>query len=159
MRLQLTRATDLALRALVQLAAMDGRIGGGTLTSRIGTTTGLLPQIMHPLVDQRWVDSMRGPRGGYSLLVPLEDIDLMSVIEAVEGVTDTGQCVLADQACGSSLPCALHQAWQRARSVLTEQLAAMSVATLTAGSHGGPPHAVVPSAPVVVSTPSEERTS
>lgn len=142
MRLQLARATDLAVRALLELQHGDGRTGGSQLAARIETTAGLLPQIMRPLIDRRWVDSVRGPQGGYSLSVCLDAIDLMSVIETMEGPTDTGRCVLADQVCASSLPCALHDAWQRARLVLMDELAAMPVSILVAVPYGGPPHAL-----------------
>lgn len=144
MRLQLARATDLAVRALVVLGDADYRTPGTELADRIGTTPGLLPQIMRPLIGRGWVDSVRGPQGGYTLAVPLHDIGVLAVIDAVEGPSDTGECVLADQVCTSQLPCALHDAWQRARATLLSELATMSISALTIVPGGGPPHASQP---------------
>jgi DNA-binding IscR family transcriptional regulator len=40
------------------------------------------------------------------------------VIEAVDGVTDDGRCVVADRVCDGAAPCSLHGAWTKARSEL-----------------------------------------
>lgn len=145
MRLQLTNASDLAVRALLVLGAMaraEGdvvpeRLGGESIAAAIGTSPGLLPQVMRPLVRAGWVDGRPGPGGGYHLLVTLEDIDVLAVIEAVEGPTDSRRCVLIDRPCQPEGPCALHEPWTRARTLLIHELAATSLASLTEAATGG----------------------
>ena len=113
-----------ALRAL----ADGGRTKGPDLAASIGTTPGFVSQVVTPLVKAGWVRSDPGPTGGYSLIVELADVSVLAVIEAVEGVTETGECVLADQPCDQTDSCALHVPWQRARDRLLRELAAVSVA-------------------------------
>jgi Rrf2 family protein len=76
---------------------------------------GFMPQVLSPLVRRGWVGSDPGPTGGYSLRVAPEEISVLDVIEAIEGVTDTTNCVLADRPCSEQGPCSLHVPWSSAR--------------------------------------------
>jgi Rrf2 family protein len=117
----------LAVRALRALGDVE-RIKGSELADRIGTTSGFVSQVVNPLVKAGWMRSEPGPTGGYSLTVELADVSVLAVIEAVEGATESGRCVLADGPCSESGSCALHVPWQRARDGLLRELAAVSVA-------------------------------
>src|SRR5438067_2141922 len=74
MRLELTRRTDLAARALAVLAAADRRLKAGEVAEALGTTTGFVPQVLAPLIRRSWVDSAPGPTGGYALTAELRDL-------------------------------------------------------------------------------------
>jgi Rrf2 family protein len=128
-RLEVTRKSDLAVRALRTLAdlAPGHRIKGPDLAERVGSTPGFVAQVVTPLVRAGWVASEPGPTGGYSLRVDLTSVSVLAVVEAVEGPTDTGRCVLADRPCSETGPCALHTAWQRARAELLRELDGTSV--------------------------------
>ncbi len=138
MRLEVRRQSDLAVRALRALAETD-RVKGPRLAERIDTTTGFVSQVMTPLVRAGWVSSDPGPTGGYSLTVDLADVSVLAVIEAIEGPTETGLCVLADRPCDETGSCALHVPWQRARDGLLRELAAVSVADDSVHGDLGPP--------------------
>ncbi len=138
MRLEITRRTDLATRALLMLDGVDRneRTKAAALAEAVGTTPGFLSQAMSPLVANGWVRSDPGPTGGYRLTADLAEVSVLDVIEAVEGPTDDGRCVLEDRACaasGASGPCALHQPWLHARGDLLGRLAATPLAGLAAG--------------------------
>lgn len=142
MRLEITRRAELAVRALALLgertsAEATGRTKGQRLAADLGTTTAFLPQVLAPLVKAGWVRSDPGPSGGYALQVPLGSVSVLEVIEAVDGATDDGRCVVADRACRAATPCVLHGAWRQARSELTRRLDALSVAEL--GTDGTAP--------------------
>jgi Rrf2 family protein len=128
MRLEVTRKADLAVRALVTVAGSGGRVKAGELALLLDTTAGFVPQVMTPLVRAGWVRSDPGPTGGYTATVGLDDITVLDVVEAVDGPTDTGRCVVADRPCNAGLPCALHGAWASARDALTTSLGAITLA-------------------------------
>ncbi|MDH4171952.1 MAG: Rrf2 family transcriptional regulator [Acidimicrobiia bacterium] len=136
MRLEVTRKSDLAVRALRSLAETGGRVKGPALAEAVGSTSGFVSQVLTPLVRQGWVRSDPGPSGGYSLAVDLGSVSVLAVIEAIEGPTESGRCVLADRPCNAAGTCALHVPWLRARSQLLRELDATSVAeaSLVAGS-------------------------
>lgn len=116
MRLEITRRADLAVRAMSALGA-GRRLKATDLAAELDTTPGFVPQVLGPLVKAGWVRSEPGPTGGYSLVTPLARVSVLDVIEAVDGPTDAGRCVVADRACQAPF-CALHQAWGRARTEL-----------------------------------------
>lgn len=121
MQIGLNRRTELALRALRVLDG-SGRVSGAHLAERLGTTASYLPQVMGPLVRRGWVQSERGPNGGYLLTDEAVSISIRALIESMEGELPTGQCILADRPCPGDDRCALHESWQQAQSTLLEEL-------------------------------------
>lgn len=116
------------MRSLRALSDADGRVKAPDLAEQVGSTPGFVSQVLAPLVREGWVRSDPGPNGGYSLRNDLAPLSVLAVIEAVEGPTDTGRCVLADRPCDASGTCALHVPWQRARAQLLDELDSISVA-------------------------------
>ena len=131
MRLEITRRADLATRALLALSEDGERMKASVLADRIGTTAGFLSQAMTPLVAQGWVRSEPGPTGGYTARVDPARLSVLEIIEAVEGRTDTGQCVLEDRPCSGEAACILHRPWSIARDQLLAELAATPLSSLT----------------------------
>lgn len=117
--IKLQRRTDLAILALRQLqAAPDSRLTGNELANAIETTLSFLPQVMSPLVRAGWVDSNRGPGGGYSLKDASQSASLLDVIEATEGPAVEGRCILRDAPCPGDHSCPVHVVAGEARDVL-----------------------------------------
>jgi Rrf2 family protein len=127
MRLELTRKTDLALRALRVLADNGELHKGVDLADALGTSAAFLSQVVAPLARAGWVRSVPGPRGGYEATELAADVSVLELIEVVEGPVETGRCVLRPQPCPADLPCALHDAWLPARDALMDRLAATPV--------------------------------
>ncbi len=123
MRLEISKKSDLAIRALELLCASStDLLGGQELAAAMGTSTYRVPQIMGPLIRRDWVESVPGPNGGYRLMARLGDISLLQIIDAVEGTIPADRCVLRGAPCPSPDPCALHEPWSRAREALLSEL-------------------------------------
>jgi Rrf2 family protein len=118
------------------MSALAGgeQLKSADLADRLATTAGFVPQVVGPLVRAGWVRSDPGPTGGYALVAAPEDVTVLDVVEAVDGPTDTGRCVVADMPCGHDNVCALHSAWSRAREELMGSLRAITVADITAST-------------------------
>lgn len=127
MRLNVSKRTDLAIRAYRMLHAADGRLAGKTLADEINTSVAFLSQALSPLVAAGWLDSRTGPRGGYGITPVGAHVTLLQVIEAIEGPIVDGRCVLEDSACDASHPCALHTLWAGARASFMRSLADVTV--------------------------------
>ncbi|MCP5025901.1 MAG: Rrf2 family transcriptional regulator [Actinomycetia bacterium] len=130
MRLDITRRSDLAVRTLLALDGVGGRIKGLDLAELVCSTAGFMPQVLAPLVQKRWVRSEPGPTGGYVLIGSLDDISVLDVIEAVEGPTDTDSCVLDGRDCDEVGHCAVHTAWMRARETLLDDLSSTTLRSI-----------------------------
>ncbi len=122
MNLSFSRKTDLALAALRELSeAPNLRVARAELAERIGTTSGFLAQVMPFLVAAGWVESERGPGGGYRLAPRAYEARLIEVYEAVEGPSAYHRCVLRDGPCPETA-CEVHGVWAEARKVLMDGL-------------------------------------
>jgi Rrf2 family protein len=133
MRLVISRRADLATRSLVELASSCDRVKGAELAARLDASAGFLAQALTPLVNRGWVRSDPGPTGGYTMVADVGQLCVLDVIEAVEGQTDTAQCVLEDRACNANdRPCALHGPWAKARTTLLAELGATPISSLIA---------------------------
>lgn len=130
MRLEVTRRADLAVRAMVLLGSTSHRWKAPALADALDTSTGFVPQVVGPLVKAGWVGSEPGPTGGYTLAVALSDVSVLQVVEAVDGPTDMGRCVVEARECRSEQPCSLHHAWSGARQELMSRLAATPLSSL-----------------------------
>ena len=130
MRLEITRRSDLASQAVLLLARAGTRMKSAELAAALGTTAGFVPQVLGPLVERGWVASVPGPTGGYESTVAPERLSVLDVIEAIEGPTVSGRCVLVDRPCSEGGHCALHQPWGRARAGLLDELGHTSLADL-----------------------------
>jgi Rrf2 family protein len=128
MRLELSRRTDLAIRALRRLASAGARVKRTVLAADTGTTPDFLARVMAPLVHRGWVASEPGRNGGYVLTTDLDTVTVLQVIEVMEGAPAEGRCVLRGGPCPAAAPCALHDAWVAARTALLERLDATPVA-------------------------------
>ena len=130
MRLEVTRKSDLATRVLIALASDGAKHKGSALAERLDASPGFLAQAITPLVNARWVRSEPGPNGGYTLIAHPDEVSVRAVIEAVEGPTDTFNCVLQDRLCSEDEQCPLHRPWSAARAALLSELEAMTVTDL-----------------------------
>ncbi len=135
MKFSLQKKTGLAVSALRILRDTDDHLLGTTdLAEAIDTTKPFLPQVMSPLVNAGWVESKRGPSGGYRLVVDADTISALDLIEAVEGPTDTTTCVLKGGPCAGDKTygyCSMHVPWRSARTALLDELASTPVLKIT----------------------------
>jgi Rrf2 family protein len=124
MRLELSKRSDLAIRALSCLAQNEdhGLVDGKTLADWLDTSTNYLPQVMSPLARAGWVRSVPGPGGGYVASQSLGEVSVLEVIDVIEGPLTEDICVLSGAPCPVQVECALHRPWTRARDALLAEL-------------------------------------
>ncbi|MGA7835748.1 MAG: Rrf2 family transcriptional regulator [Acidimicrobiales bacterium] len=130
MRLEITRRSDVATRALLFLIANGKKSKASDVAESVGATSGFLAHAMFALVQRGWVQSEPGPQGGYWATLDPEAVSVLDVIEAVEGPTDTGRCVLQDRPCSDKGICSLHVPWSKARADLLNRLSSISLSSL-----------------------------
>ena len=99
--------TDYALRALINLA---GRYGRGTVSTKVlaeeeDISYQFACKIMQKLQGAKLVRSSMGPHGGFSLSKPPPSVNLLEVIEAVQGPVSLNKCLLSADACNRKPTC------------------------------------------------------
>ena len=146
MRLELTRRSDYAVRAMTFLA---GRRGELVTSARIQEATDIparfVVPVMSDLARAELVETVLGRSGGYRLDREPMDISVLAVVTAVEGVEKRTLCALNQRLCGA-VRCRLHVVLERANEAFRAELDATSLASLVSAqpvrsaAEGGPVH-------------------
>ena len=136
--MRITRATDYAVRVMVQLATLpeDHKAQLGPLAEATGVRENFLSKILQRLVHEGLVSSHRGSGGGFCLKAAARRITLLQVIEAIEGPTQLNVCLGEGPTCERKSWCGVHPVWQKAQAALTQVLASVSIAQLAEETAG-----------------------
>lgn len=140
--LMLSQKTRYALRALVELARVDGaQLTSGELALRADAPRKFLEAILLELSRHRLVVSRRGKFGGYTLARPAGEIAFAEVIRVIEGPLALAPCVSRTafrkcEDCTDLATCTLREALLRARDATASVLEGYSLADAAAGSGG-----------------------
>lgn len=74
-----------------------------------------LSKILQLLVKHKLLLSMKGPNGGYRLSRPGEEITLLEIVEAIDGLDIFDQCGIGFRKCNPNAPCPIHTDYKRIR--------------------------------------------
>lgn len=103
-----------ALRAVAYIAEheKDGRVSVGEIAEDLDIPRNYLSKILHQLARAGILDSLRGPKGGFVLAVPADELVLERVIDPVQPFSAGSQCLLGRPECRDDQPCAAHETWK-----------------------------------------------
>jgi len=123
MRLDLTKRSDYAIRAMLALTmAGNGLLSSRKIAEEMKIPPRFLPQIMGDLTRAGLVDAHPGRAGGYKLAQTPGSVTLLRVIEAVEGDPHRQICVMRGTTCGQDGECGVHDVFYAAESAILEKL-------------------------------------
>jgi Rrf2 family protein len=130
--MQLTRMEEYAVRAMIHLASVpDGtsvELSAISRDSKIPES--FLRKIAARLSKAKLISSTRGVGGGVALAKSAHAINVLDVIEAMEGKLSLNKCLLCPKECGFSGWCDVHVLWREAQLKLKETLRSRSLAEL-----------------------------
>ncbi len=85
---------------------------------------------MQQLAKQGLVNSQKGRGGGVQLARAAQDITLLEVVEAIDGLELTRRCLLGLPDCSDDDPCQLYGQWGRIRGEIVTMLEDQTLAGL-----------------------------
>jgi Rrf2 family protein len=108
------------------------------ITANQGIPTSYLENILIDLRDKGLVTTIRGPKGGFSLTRPPEDVSMFEVIHALRG-TDMLQveCLSDEYDCAKKEICITRQVWVAMQKAQDEVLRGISLKTLILSDGSG----------------------
>lgn len=128
--MQITRETDYAIRCVYYLA---GKAGEVTMVDEIArnmdTPKSFLAKILQKLARANIVKSYRGVKGGFQLARKPKEINLLEVIEAIQGPVVMNICALDKKMCRLSGTCTIHPVWIEVRKQVEKLLRKRSFAS------------------------------
>ena len=113
--MRLTRGSDYGVRGMIYLARQP--IDKISLIEEIAANEDIpdnyLAKIFQNLAKNGLVRSQRGPRGGFALARPAEEITLRETIEAIQGPLVLSECLDSRRGCKVDTRCSLQRALAR----------------------------------------------
>ena len=120
------------LRAVIYIASrnVESPVRGEDIAREEDLPQPFLSKILKVLSSRNILHSVRGPGGGFRLARSADEITLLDVVEAIDGLTQFEECALGWKTCQDDKPCPLHTSWKQMREGLREHLIRTSVADL-----------------------------
>ncbi len=114
--MQITRETDYAIRCVHYLSGRPGKVTMVEEVSReMCIPRSFLAKILQKLSKASIVKSHRGVKGGFELDRHPGKINLLDVIEAIQGPVAMNLCALDERLCDFSSTCSIHPVWVEVR--------------------------------------------
>jgi Rrf2 family transcriptional regulator, iron-sulfur cluster assembly transcription factor len=134
--MRLSTRSRYGTRILLELARRTGDepMQVGEISRRQNISVKYLEQLIRTLKSARIVDSVRGPKGGHTLIKPPEEITLGFIVRLFEGQPELVECISDPEVCRRSEDCRVRQAWKQATEALFHKLDTITVADLLCDS-------------------------
>ena len=130
--LHLTRKGDYAIRGMVYLASKPVQEMSllGEIASAVDVSPALLAKIFQQFARHGLVRSYRGTGGGFHLGRAPEKINLLEIVEAVEGPIVLNRCLIDERACDRDAFCTVHPVWKEVQEKMKEILSHVTLKDL-----------------------------
>lgn len=130
--MKLSTRSRYGMRAIFELAKEYGQgpLQIKTIAEREGISNKYLEQLVSILKSAGLVRSIRGPKGGYILAKPPEDINLKDVFSVLEGPLNTVECLDDERYCKRCPECVTRDIWMEVQNSITSVLEANTLKDL-----------------------------
>jgi Rrf2 family transcriptional regulator, iron-sulfur cluster assembly transcription factor len=96
-----------------------------------------LSKILQQLVKSKLLHSMKGPTGGFRLSRPSNQITLVQVINAIDGLDIFNKCGIGFKACDDAHPCPIHHEYKVVRNRIQHLFETKTLMELTVDIESG----------------------
>lgn len=132
----LSNTAQYALRAMIHLGQREGEgpIRVDDIAEQLDVPRNYLSKILHALVREGVVKSLRGPRGGFALARPAASVKLYDVVAPFDDIEARRVCLLGRQECSDINPCVIHEHWKATASQVATFFRETSLAQVVEGT-------------------------
>ncbi|WP_420643145.1 RrF2 family transcriptional regulator [Candidatus Leptofilum sp.] len=131
---QISRRVDYAVRIMIELGmqAEGAFLSARRISAKTAVPKAFLHKITADLVRAGLIETQTGPSGGLSLQKPCSEINLLHVLEAIEGPVCLNICLIRPEECNRDRICPAHEVWGRLQLMLINELKRTNLADLVA---------------------------
>ncbi len=125
-----SRSAEYAIRAFVYLAEVpEGKYAMvKNIAEECDIPTHFLAKILQQLARKGFLRSSKGPTGGFTLRRPPEEINLLEIVDAIDGLEEYQRCLGGMAECNDDAPCGMHDSWKELRARILDYLEDTSIA-------------------------------
>lgn len=128
--LRISEAASFAMHAMGLIASTtDGSLSVRSIAARFKISQAHLSKVLQRLAKVGLLTSARGPKGGFSLVRPSDQVTLLEVFEAIEGPMTLTRCLFGEPICDGR-DCILGRAMVDANALLYDRLSTTTLADL-----------------------------
>lgn len=96
----ISEMVSLAFHSIVIIAAQNEElVNVKKIAKKIGASEAHLAKVLQQLVKGGYITSVRGPKGGFALKIPPEEITLLEIYRLFEGPIGIEECPMNCQIC------------------------------------------------------------
>ena len=132
-----SRSAEYAIRAFIFLA--DVEEGKYAMVKNIARECEIpahfLAKILQQMARKGFLRSSKGPTGGFALRRPATEINLLEIVDAIDGLEDYQRCLSGLAECNDEAPCGIHDSWKKLRSRILDYLEGTTIAALAESQH------------------------
>ncbi len=131
--MRLSSRTRYGMRAMLELAIEYGRgpVQIKTIAEREDISNKYLEQLIAALKGSGFLRSLRGPRGGYVLDRPPEEINLLDIFTTLEGPMLAVDCLEHPEFCPRCSDCATRLIWSQLKQAIESVLEGITLRDLS----------------------------
>jgi Rrf2 family protein len=128
----LSTTGEYALRAVLYLAQQPAErpTPANEVAQALSLPQNYLSKTLNRLAREGVLESLRGPRGGFRLARPAEELPVASIVGRSTTERGPRQCLLGDRPCGLAEPCVAHSYWQAWTGAVQTMMEGTTIADL-----------------------------
>jgi Rrf2 family protein len=97
--LSLSEAASIAIHGMILVARSDKLVNVNHIAELTSSSRHHVAKVFQRLVKESFINSSRGPSGGFSLKQPAADISFLNIYESIEGKIEITKCPLDKPIC------------------------------------------------------------
>ena len=128
--MKLSTRSRYGTRLMLELAEHyhQGPLHLSTIALQQGISVKYLEQIIIPLKKAKYIQSVRGPKGGHSLAKPPAEITIGEIVALLEDGASLAECSDNPMVCERSSICSTRYLWQVAAQAMFDKLHSITLA-------------------------------
>ena len=124
-----SRSAEYAIRAFVHLADVEeGKYAMvKDIAEECDIPTHFLAKILQQLAREGFLRSSKGPTGGFMLRRSADDINLLEIVDTIDGLSKYQRCAVGMAECNDEAQCGMHDSWKELQSRMLDYLEDTSI--------------------------------
>ncbi|BDC98104.1 Rrf2 family transcriptional regulator [Persicobacter psychrovividus] len=129
-----SKACSYGIRAMIYISAKTNqgiRLGIKDIAKEIESPEAFTGKILQTLSKKGLVDSVKGPKGGFSMTTEQQQVSLFDIVSNIDGDELMTGCGLGFKKCSEAHPCPMHHQYKEVRAQFNTMLRETQLKTLS----------------------------